>query len=151
MNPGDTKKIVAAVVLLGVAAVLFFVMSSGGSDIPDDETTVTYWWCTETNQGFEIPGTERAEKIKQRRIETDSGETSGPRTRRAGREVESVALSPFTNKFTGIQAECCKNDGTIFPKKNKNGERMICPTCKWDPTTETTATSDRESVLDNWQ
>lgn len=151
MNAGDVKKIVLALVLLGAAGVLFVVMKPSGADVPDDETTLTYWWDTETNQEFTIPGSEREAKVRQRRIETEQSPATGPRTRRSGTDLESVAMSPYTQKYTGVQARLCPNDGTVFPMKNKRGERMICPQCKWDPTTGDTAQSDRETVLEDWK
>lgn len=123
-------KLIAAAGLLGAAALIFFYNFRGES-VPENDETRTYWYCTQSNKGFSLNPAEAQEKVRMRRKQ--GGDDANPLAFR-GRDVsEQVALSPFSNQFTGVEAYKCPKCGEIFPMHNEQGENMKCPKCKWDP------------------
>ena len=135
MNKFSLKLVVAAG-LLG-AAVLIFIYNSRGEPAPEGDETRTYWYCTQAGKGFSLDAVEAQEKVRLRRKQ--GGDEKSPLAFR-GRDIsEQVALSPFSNQFTGVEAYKCPKCGEIFPARNEQGEIMKCPKCKWDPDAEESA------------
>jgi ribosomal protein S27AE len=130
VNKGNGKNF-AALGLMGLAVALY-IYRTRDEPVPDNDDTRTYWYCTREHKGFSLTGPEAQEKVRIRRKQTAEDDKNPLAFR--GREVsESVALSPFSKEYTGVEAYKCPKCGEIFAAHNDKGEDTVCPKCKWDP------------------
>lgn len=146
-TPNPKLKIGVAIGLFVIAGGIA-IYATRGPEVPESiEKEKTVWYCTNCKTGFELPADAPPEMF-QVQEEPASDASPSPRRRGGASLGERYAKCPNCGEFKGVPGVLCGGCGKTFRKFNKEGVAMICPDCKWDPTTGQTAEGDRLYVLD---
>jgi hypothetical protein len=141
-------KVGLAAGLFVLAAALYFWMSSGREDAPLDGESTTYWYCTEAKKSFTLTPQEAGDSVRMmRRVLT--GDEDSPTARRSRAINVAMALSPYTNQYTGVEAVKCPKCGEIFEARDEQGDPRLCPACGADPMADEPAPEDNSTSPDN--
>jgi hypothetical protein len=134
MSGKDTSKLAMAALLLVVAGGLFFYQSRSAEGGPEGED-VSHWYCTKSRQYFSLRGEESDSKVKSMRKAPAAGAGGEPAARTPASASVVMALSPYSNEWTGVAAMKCPHCGEVFVMETEGSEESICPKCEWNPRT----------------
>ena len=148
MKSKSTVKLGLAFGLFALAAVLFIAMKQG-DDTPVDRPETVYFYCTACETGFDLRLDAPAETFRTVERDVDLGDGPQARRRSTKTSLEKVAKCTACGEFAGHPGRLCDHCQGSYRLTNKIGQVMVCPKCKWDPTTGQEAVDDRLSVLDS--
>ncbi|HPF41180.1 MAG TPA: hypothetical protein P5081_15205 [Phycisphaerae bacterium] len=138
-------KIGIAVGLLVVAAGIVWY-SNSGEKLPDDVKRTTFWYCDKCDAGFELPDPPPEGALVESPVAQPNDDK--PSAMRRVRKTVTLARCPTCGEQQAHAGLKCGGCGAAFRRFNENGDILICPKCKWDPTTNEKAAGDREFILD---
>lgn len=132
MNSKDILKIGAALVIIGAAVGLFVVRSRATSEQDGAaEGEVSHFYCVKAKKFFELHGEELDGRQKMVALK-DVPQPEGAAARSGKlKGLGTVAKSPYTDDWTGIPAEKCRQCGEVFVLDIS--VESVCPKCKWNP------------------
>lgn len=124
------SRISAIVVLLALAgaAYVFRERLLGSSGPPASSDSATHWFCHHCGNGFTLPASEYAGRVRFTLTPEDAPQRDRKRLMRPVARLDC----PRCGK-EAVPARQCLSDGTIFDPRRGPDSSGACPKCGWRP------------------